>query len=477
MGEILTTARVVTLRELRSLVRSGRLLVAGVVVVLLFLLGLLGGLRQQQRVERAVRASEEAFRVDWVEQGEKNPHSAAHYGTRVARPRSPLELLIPGVTPYVGVSVRLEAHRRNPLEYLPAQDTTGLLHFGKLSPARVVEVLAPLLVILLAFPCVSQEREQGILAQVLATGAHPGGILLGKLVALAGALLLLAVLPLGAAGFLVLGGGPREVMLDLDPRCLALGIAWGLYLGTWLLVTVLLSARASRSREALLSALVLWSLVAVLAPRLGADLARSQFPPPRARVLAEQVREGVREQRRERRRALLEDLLERYQVTRREDLPVNFDALWLQAMEEHDNQVHDRAQEEIRASHQGQDRLLGAMSWLSPRLALARLEGSLAATDRPTQESFADAVELYRRYLIERLNRHMAEHSRTGDWEHTAGSDLWESVPPFRWRFPVLADQRGEILEEAAPLVAWFLGLLVLAVLVGPGEVARCSKR
>ncbi len=54
---------------------------------------------------------------------------------------------------YLGVSIWLEAHKRNRAVAPPAQDMTAMLRFGELTAAFTLQVLLPLFVILHGFPC------------------------------------------------------------------------------------------------------------------------------------------------------------------------------------------------------------------------------------------------------------------------------------------------------------------------------------
>jgi ABC-2 type transport system permease protein len=80
---------------------------------------------QVQRVE-----AQESARKQWLGQGDKNPHSAAHYGSFAFRPKSTFSFLDFGTDTYTGTSVQLEAHKQNDILFSQAQDATVLLRFG-----------------------------------------------------------------------------------------------------------------------------------------------------------------------------------------------------------------------------------------------------------------------------------------------------------------------------------------------------------
>ena len=203
---ILNVAR----KELRDLVRDGRFRWSSILVGALLLVSLGHGWVQAREAEREHAAAQATAREHWESQGEKNPHSAAHYGVYAFKPRLALSFVDEGVDPYTGTSVWLEAHRQNDFLLRPAQDATAAQRIGALTAAQVLQHLVPLLIILLTFGALAGERERGTLRQLLATGIGRRELALGKALGVAGALTLLLVpAALVGAGALVVGSpGP-----------------------------------------------------------------------------------------------------------------------------------------------------------------------------------------------------------------------------------------------------------------------------
>ena len=116
----------------------------------------------------------------WLQQGPRHPHDAAEQGMHVFKPEPPLAVLDPGIEPFVGSTVWLQAHRQSELKFRPAQDATGLQRFGELSPAWILQVLLPLIIIVIGFNAVSGERERGTLRQLLSIGVPTRSFLLER---------------------------------------------------------------------------------------------------------------------------------------------------------------------------------------------------------------------------------------------------------------------------------------------------------
>jgi ABC-2 type transport system permease protein len=183
-------------KELRETHRDRTLAVALLAVMLLGIVAALSGGLDAHRRAQINGAAQVRDYERWLAQPERNPHSASHFGTSAFYVPSRLATLDPGVVPYVGAALFLEAHRQNEPAFAEAPDGGAVQRMGRLSLAGVIQVWLPLLVIALAAGAFASEREDGTLAFLLGLGITPMRLLLGK--ALAVAMAVLAVLAPGA---------------------------------------------------------------------------------------------------------------------------------------------------------------------------------------------------------------------------------------------------------------------------------------
>ena len=138
-------------KETKELLRDGRVRIALFITLLLLGVAVWISAQQYRQVNEAYAVANAAERKVWDNQGEKNPHSAAHYGTYAFKPKFPLSLVDQGVDKYAGTSIFLEAHKRNEAQFSAAIDQTGLARFGDLTPDFVLLFIVPLLIILLGY--------------------------------------------------------------------------------------------------------------------------------------------------------------------------------------------------------------------------------------------------------------------------------------------------------------------------------------
>ena len=93
--------------------------------------------------------SEHAFE----DQPDRHPHRMVHFGHYLFRTPTPLGRIDPGIDTYTGTAIFLEGHRQNGATFSGQQQSTGLNWLGKLSPATVLQILAPLLLIVMGYSC------------------------------------------------------------------------------------------------------------------------------------------------------------------------------------------------------------------------------------------------------------------------------------------------------------------------------------
>ncbi|NVJ04326.1 DUF3526 domain-containing protein [Myxococcus sp. AM001] len=429
--------RAIARKEWMELSRDGRFRVAGALVFLLALVGIaVGALHvRDSRAER--EAGARLTRQHWLEQGEKNPHSAAHYGVWAFKPESVLAAFDRGVEPYLGVAVYLEAHKRNATQYRPAADATAAARFGELTGAGVLQLLVPLLIILLTYSAFTAEREQGTLRLLLSTGVRRHQLVLGKAlgIGLALAALLVPLFVVVVVLVVGLGGGAGVSPGELLGRLSGLSLGYGLYLAGFVFLGLAVSAWARTSRGALVALLGVWMVNALLVPRLAVDAARAWAPVPTAqdfaRQLAEDYEKGLsgHDPVDQRQAALERETLARYGAASLEALPVNFRGIALQAGEEYSNRVGAQRFGELEARYGEQERLHRFFAPLSPMLALRHLSASLARTDLSAHLRFTRQAEQYRQGLVKQMNDTITFRSKYGDADYKADASLWREVP------------------------------------------------
>ena len=190
----MSAVRLIAMDELRLMRRNRVAVTAFVLLVLLTLMAVLTSWSHQRGIsELRARHQAEAEKA-FDSQPARHPHRVVHYGHFIFRPLSPLASFDPGVDAFTGNSMFLEGHRQNSANFGDVRQSSLLVRFGQLTPAFVLQVVAPLLLIFLGYGILARERERGTLRLLMLQGVSRGQLVAGKLGAL-GLVALLVGLP------------------------------------------------------------------------------------------------------------------------------------------------------------------------------------------------------------------------------------------------------------------------------------------
>jgi ABC-2 type transport system permease protein len=466
----MSLVRVIARKELQEIIRDGRLRLLGGIVVILALAALAFGAHQTHRDQQARSHAAERASDQWEGQGEKNPHVAAHYGTHVFAPASIVTAIDPGVSTYLGRSVKIEAHKRNLSAHSAAEDSASLQRMGSFSVATVLLLLVPLLIIALGHGLWSRERESGTLRQLLSTGVDRRSLLLGKAGALLVAIaLLLAPAALIVAGVLwMLGGGDGSTLIRLS----LLGISYSVYFAIFGGLTLFASAAAGSSRAALVAMIGAWGLFCLVMPRAATEVGSAMRPLPSqaslARDVARSLESGIegnldREAGVE---ALVSDMLadEGYSDTGMLVAGAAISGIELQAEAAWEDSVYDHHMQVLDDQMSAQEDFVALAGFLSPFVAMRTLSAGLSGTDFAHHRHFTEYTEKWRKSLVGMLNKAFARDAGEAGWEYKAGPDLWKKAPPFAYEEPSALFALKRHVMSLYALALWALIALALAL-------------
>ncbi|HGW4639262.1 TPA: ABC transporter permease [Acinetobacter baumannii] len=438
-------------------------------LLLLFVLMLVATLNawEHQNQTNAERAHYQAqANHEFETQPDRHPHRMVHYGHFVFRPLNPLAAFDPGIDAYTGNTLFLEGHRQNSANFGDVRQSSLLLRFGQLTPAFVLQVLAPLLLIFVGHSGVVRERESGTLRVLLAQGVSSRQLVMGKLLALtcfAGLIFLPALL---ALGWMAISGQ------TVWSYALLLSAGYIIWLLLWTLAIVLLSSLLTRSRDVLLALIAVWAVMVILLPRWIPDVVNTAIELP------SRMENEINAQREYRALgdahnpndpkfiAFREQVLKQYGVTRIEDLPVNFKGLVGMEGERQSTELFNRYATVTLDLQAQQNQMVDRFGWLSPTLALRRLSMTASGTDLDNFRRFLEQGEHYRYDLIQGLNRLQVEEltyadDTNKDKENRIDHKHWQAFPPFQFKPRTTAETWQQIVPAGGILLLW---LVILSI-------------
>lgn len=456
--------RVIAKQTIRSFVRDKAALITGILVMFFLAVSLGTGYESMRFHGQQQEQAQHEANALWATQGERNPHSAAHYGTYAFRPISGLQILDPGITAFKGSTLYLEGHRQHAARHSQAEDRGSDARFGELTPVFLFAYILPLLMLIFVNRNVQSEREFGTLRLLVSQGVSEREIVSGKI---AGFRLLVV---LAVAPFLVLAFA--LALLTADSLLWSLGltslfaVAWLVYLDVFLLLSVRVALAVRNATQSLVLLLGLWVLITLLVPRVAADVANQRYSIPDDRTFFEAIRldlsQGVdgHDPFSEHSVAFRDSVLASHGVDRVEDLPFNFRGMLLQEGERYEKQIYDLHFDRLREQYASQHGVVRRASFLSPYLSAKTLSMALARTDLHAHLHFVDEAETFRFELMEILNTDLMVHGVFGQ-PFVRDGTFFDENPRFEATLVPASDTLRRSVPELSILLFWWMVLLL----------------
>ena len=455
--------------EFRLLVKGMRFRVFCVLALILILLSAIGGHTSYQSIKRERQLAQQEVRSSWLNQEEKNPHAAAHYGTFVYRPKSILSFFDYGVDTYVGNSIFLEAHRQNDSKFSVASESSSNIRFGEMSLAFILQVLIPLMIIFLGFNLVTQEKEGKTLRLVLSQGIALREVAWGKILGLFTAIIILVLPTLLVLIFVGKLNIDLDGQKDFYQRLTLISLFYFLYFFLISAISIYVSSISKSSRDALLSLLGLWIMICLLIPKVSANLGVSINEAPSAfefrQAIAKDEENGIDghnpyDKRFER---LKDSILLAYKAKAVEELPINFNAVAMQEGEKYSSMIYNKHFNNLKQAYQKQNLVSAYASLINPYLAVRNISMALSGTDMLNTIEFDRQAEVYRFRMVEFLNNYLRDFSLTGQWDKKVGKDIYKSIPDFQFQAITVSTVLKNSLIAVLSFIIW-IGIIFILV-------------
>ncbi|MEM5547032.1 ABC transporter permease [Pseudoalteromonas fuliginea] len=411
--------------------------------------------------------SDESF----VDQPDRHPHRMVHYGHYAFRTPSPLSTLDPGIDAYTGNSIFLEGHRQNSAMFADQRQGTALTKLGSLTPAFIVQTLAPLLLILIGYSSISRERELQTLSYLLAQGTSGITLIAGKglaLLSVAG----LIIAPLAVSALFTVSAG--ESLLAVA----SFVVGYALYLSVWVLLILLASSVLNKNSSSFTALAFIWILLCIVMPRVASTTAATAVPSTGKIETDFAVKAELRklgdghntndpafEQ-------FKQSLLKKYNVNSIDELPVNFRGLVASESEAKQTEVLNQFAQQRMQAELKQTQVSRYFGWISPMVAIRSLSMIVVGTSIETHHRFLRETEQLRFDFVQGLNKvHIEKLNYQDDLNRNANAAATQKarVSADNWKilqeFNFTVDSANIRTQRSVP--AFLQLLLWIAVLVG----------
>ena len=456
--------RIIARQEWNSIFRSKIPLALYAVLLTVSLLATFTGWQYVSKFNEQQQAARAEVHDHWMSQPNRHPHRVAHYGYLVFREKSLLSFFDFGLDSYVGNSVFLEAHRQNTVNMSEAGFSNGMLRFGELSMALVLQILVPLFIIFIGFHTVAGLKQNGVLKILLCQKASYLDILLGKTAGIAAvtwALFLPLLLVSLLTGVMLL---PSDFGSEDFMRVGLIVLLYGLYFLVITMLVVAVSAMSSNARNALMVLVLIWILFFVVVPKSAQTLGNSLYSAPdkiafEHAIEADVSKEGDSHDPNDPHFSELKAAtLKKYGVDSIQALPVNYGALVMQEGENISSRIFNKHYDQLIQIYKAQNSISSYMSFADPFLAIRNISMNLAGTDFDTFTEFQKQTEKYRFEKTKNLNEiHLNQISYKEDSKQKVSARNFQQQPEFKFQPVSIQDNLVNGALSLAALIFWII--------------------
>jgi len=412
-------------------------------------------------------------RAQWLSKPDKHPHRMAHYGYLAFREKHELSFFDFGIESFAGVSIFLEAHKQNTVNFSEAGFSNGMLRFGEISIAMVLQLLVPLLIFFLGYNSISAERESGTLKILLCQNVSWKKLLWGKTLGIIGVALTIFI-PLILLTILLWASLSNwQISIDATLRLLILILSYSIYFFVVSALTILVSAFQRSSKTALITLLSCWIFFVILMPRIIQAIGTKIHPTPSKIEFADAISEDIQKQGDSHDpndphfAAIKDSLLRRYQVDDVKKLPFNYGGYIMAEGERITSGIYSDHQRQLNNTFDNQNSFTVFAGLLNPYLSLKQISMALTASDFKTYVDFQNQAEAYRYGLAQKMNKLQVDKiSNHAPGEHekplSISKSNWAEQPDFNYKFDHLSNVLQHELLSLIALFTWFILILLL---------------
>lgn len=415
---------------------------------------------------------QESSRKSWENNPDKHPHRMAHFGTFAFRSQHPLSIFDSGIESYTGNSIFLEAHRQNTANFSEASLSTGLVRFGDLNIAMLLQLILPLIIFFIGYASITAERENGTLKIIYIQGTSMKKVLLGKALGLFLVSLLFFIPSLIALWSISLIEH-HAINSTVIIRSLLISIGYTIFFMILCCITVIVSAKSANSNKALLSLLGSWLLFFIIIPKTAQVIGNSLFPNPSKIEFKAAIEEEVSKQGDSHDpndpyfNAVKDSVLKAHKVTDVKDLPFNYSGFIMNKGEKQTAIIYNNQHKKLIKTYENQNSITDNLVLINPYLAIKNLSMSLSGSDFYTYTDFLSQTEAYRyqqsQYLNELQMKFISNKAKSSEGKvHVVDKSYWKTAPKFSYQYVSISETIYNQIIAVIALIIWLLLTIVI---------------
>lgn len=419
--------------------------------------------------QNALRTSyQKKARESWDANPDKHPHRMAHFGSFAFRIKHPLSMFESGMESYTGNAVYLEAHKQNAVNFSEAGFSTGLLRFGEISLAMLVQIVLPLILFFLGFNAVAQHRENGTLKMLLSQGASFKQIVWGNSAGLF-IIGLAFLLPVLISMLLVTGIQDHAAANPgLLLRCTVMGCSAVVFVWIISVVAICISTASHSSAAALLKLLGIWLMLAIVLPKTLQAIGSYVYPAP-ARIQFETAVEkdllklGDSHNPNDAHFKKIKDsVLKANNADSIQQLPFNYSGFIMMEGERMSALLYNEHLQQLYNLYDQQNNVSYKAAFIDPFISFKNIAMAFSGTDFTAYRHFQQQAEAYRYQLAQTMNglqmKYISNKKLSStDKPYSIEKAHWTTFPDFQYRYQGISAIARQQWTALAALASWLL--------------------
>jgi len=412
-------------------------------------------------------------REDWLKNPDKNPHRMAHYGNFAFRKSTPLSVFEFGMEPFFGNAIFLEAHKQNTANFSEAGFSNSMLRFGEISISMVLQILLPLLIFFLGFNAVAAEREDGTLKLLLSQGISWKQLLRGKILGIAGVIMILFVPTIIVLVLIWLLLQNFSISADETIKMLLFILFHFVYLIFFCIIAVLVSASSKTSKKALISLIGIWLVFTIILPRTTQAIGAYIFEAPSKIQFQSDIEKDILKQGDSHNpndlhyKAIKDSLLSVYKVDSVQKLPFNYSGFIMTEGEKISSRIYNQHLEKLLEVYKKQNSFSKTVSFLNPYIAIKNVSMGLSNTDYDSYIDFQKQAEEYRYNMAQKMNGLQVKYISNkkpgpNDKPLTINKEHWADVAEFHYEPKGILEVLKSEIVSVISIILWIIMLFVL---------------
>lgn len=417
------------------------------------------------------RDYQDIVKTQWMDQPDRHPHRVAHYGYLAFREKSLLSFFDFGIETFVGNAVFLEAHRQNTINLSEAGFSNGILRFGELSMALILQLLVPLFIFFVGYDTVAGLKQNGMLKVILSQGVSMRTLLWGKMLGIFSYIFLFFL-------FVMLAGFAANAIImrhlfdwDLIVRIFLLLLLYAVYFAACTWAAVMVSAFSKKPGNALVALIVIWMLCGVILPKVSQTVGTGIYPSVSKLEFEKEIEEDLSKVGDSHNpddqhfAAFRAETLKKYNVETVDDLPINYSGYVMAEGERITSTLFNKHFDSLIASYKNQNSVANYLSFINPYLMVRNLSMTLSGTDMEHYIDFQKQAETFRYNQAQWLNEiHTNEIQRVNDKAQRVSNSYFKNQEVFHYQKLKIAPAIENQIIPALACLAW---LLLMAASVG----------